>query len=409
MPLITIWNSNPEAVLEFSIEQLLSTAGNGHLTDDTECSRELRQFFSQVSSEKLALYADQCLTRRFENNGKVLQDIVNELGRRLDFDVTNGRYQGTRNAVGNDGLWVGPENHTLLIEVKTTDAYSISVDTIARYRDSLIESSEISGSNSMLLVVGRYDTGQLEAQVRGSRHAWDMRLISVDSLLNLVRLKENTEDALTAEKIRSVLVPMEYTRLDSLVDIMFTAAQDVESAVESEAQTEVEEQEPREYPGVWEFTERTIIDSLRASILRTIEKNTDAKLVKKSRALYTANDRSVSVACTISKHYPDNNVKYWYAHHTPWQDFLDKAVSGYLALGCVGANFAFVIPARTMQERLEFFNTTTRNGKTYWHIHIQEPEPNVYRMMVPKSGDHLDLTPYKVQVDSAYSAAGGEE
>jgi hypothetical protein len=283
--------------------------------------------------------------------------------------------------------------------VKTTDAYSISVDTIAHYRDSLIERSVITGSNSMLLVVGRYDTGQLEAQVRGSRHAWDMRLISVDSLLNLVRLKENTEDALTAEKIRSVLVPMEYTRLDGLVDIMFTAAQDVESAVESEARSEVDGHEQREYPGVWEFTERTIIDSLRGSILRGIEKRTDVKLVKKSRALYTTNDRSVSVACTISKHYPDNAVKYWYAHHTPWQDFLDKAASGYLALGCVGADFAFVIPANVMQERLEFFNTTTRNGKTYWHIHIQEPEPDVYRMMVPKSGEHLDLRPYKMQID----------
>jgi hypothetical protein len=40
--------------------------------------------------------------------------------------------------------------------------------------------------SSILIVVGREDTGDLEAQIRGSRHAWDVRLISVDALLRLM-------------------------------------------------------------------------------------------------------------------------------------------------------------------------------------------------------------------------------
>lgn len=399
MPLISIWDTNPDAVLEFSIEQLLATAGDGHLLDDSECSRELRLFFSQVSSEKLGEYADQCLSRRFENNGKVLQDLVNELGRRLDYDVDNGRYQGTRNAVGNDGLWRSPENHTLLIEVKTTDTYSISVDTIANYRDNLVSTSGISGENSMLLVVGRYDTGQLEAQVRGSRHAWDMRLISVDSLISLVRLKESTEDALTAEKIRSVLIPMEYTRLDRLVDVMFTAAQDVETVVENESRSDAENDDSNESTFVQDRTDLTLIDSMRASILRSVERSNGAKLIKKSRALYSSSDRSVGVACTVSKFYAEQNVKYWYAHHTPWQEFLDRTTSGFLALGCMDANFAFVLPSDVLGEKLPHLNTTIRNGKTYWHIHITNPEPNLYKMLVPRTGEHLDLTPYVINLD----------
>ncbi|MEJ7849680.1 MAG: hypothetical protein WKF92_16470, partial [Pyrinomonadaceae bacterium] len=214
MPLLSIWASNPETILDFTIEQVVSTAGNGKLLDESECSKELREFLSQVSSEKLAEYADYCLITKFDNNGKILQEVVNELGRRLDYGVVNGRYQGSRNSIGNDGLWLSPEGHHLLVEVKTTDAYSISLDTIAKYRNSLHEEQRINENNSMLLVVGRYDTGQLEAQVRGSRHAWDMRLISVDSLVTLVKLRENTEDEATGEKIRSILVPMEYTRLD---------------------------------------------------------------------------------------------------------------------------------------------------------------------------------------------------
>jgi len=35
----------------------------------------------------------------------------------------------------------------------------------------------------VLIVVGRQDTGELEAQIRGSRHAWDIRLISAEALL----------------------------------------------------------------------------------------------------------------------------------------------------------------------------------------------------------------------------------
>ncbi len=398
MPLISIWDTNPDAILEFSIEQLLATAGDGHLLDESECSRELRLFFSQVSSEKLGEYADQCLTRRFDGNGKVLQDIVNELGRRLDYDVDNGRYQGTRNAVGNDGLWRSPENHTLLIEVKTTDTYSISVDTIANYRDNLVSTSNISGENSMLLVVGRYDTGQLEAQVRGSRHAWDMRLISVDSLISLVRLKENTEDAVTAEKIRSVLIPMEYTRLDRLVDVLFTAAQDVEAVVENESRPEAESNDSNESTFVQDRTDLTLIDSMRASILRSVERSSGAKLIKKSRALYSSSDRSIGVACTVSKFYAEKNVKYWYAHHTPWQEFLERVTSGFLALGCVDANFAFLLPFDVLGEKLPHLNTTIRNGKTYWHIHITNPEPNFYQMLVPRTGEHLDLTPLTIQL-----------
>src|SRR5436190_13511709 len=108
MALLSIWNSNPEALLNFSIEQIVATAGNGKLLDNSECSTELRTYLSQVSSEKLAEYADYCLTTKFDNNGKILQDVVNELGRRLDYQTTNGRYQGSRNAVGNDGLWLSP-------------------------------------------------------------------------------------------------------------------------------------------------------------------------------------------------------------------------------------------------------------------------------------------------------------
>src|SRR5262245_10235598 len=129
MALLALWTSNPEALLSLSIEQIVSTAGDGKLRDESNCSKELRAFLSQVESDKLGEYAEQCLSSGFNKSGMVLQDIVNELGRRLEYTVVNGRYQGTSNAIGNDGLWRSPEGSYILIEVKTTDAYRVGLNT----------------------------------------------------------------------------------------------------------------------------------------------------------------------------------------------------------------------------------------------------------------------------------------
>jgi hypothetical protein len=149
----------------------------------------------------------------------------------LDYKVSNGRYQGTANAIGFDGIWISPEGHTIIAEVKTTDAYRIQLDTIAGYRQRLLGTNEITNPSSILIIVGRQDTGELEAQIRGSRHAWDIRLISADALVKLVTLKLNSDDPETGRKIRSLLTPMEFTRLDGLVDVMFATVADVDSAI----------------------------------------------------------------------------------------------------------------------------------------------------------------------------------
>jgi hypothetical protein len=393
MALLSIWSSNPNAVLSLSIEQIVATAGDGKLRDDSECSKELRAFLAQVPSEKLAEYADYCLTNGFGKSGMVLQDIVNELGRRLDYQVTNGRYHGTSNAIGNDGLWSSPEHHDILIEVKTTDAYRIPLNTIANYRDRLREEGGIGDSNSMLLVVGREDTGEVEAQVRGSRHAWDMRLISIDSLVHLVKLKESTEGALAGSKIRSVLVPMEYTRLDSLIDVMFTAAKDVESAVDAEQQPSDEDSDER---STWEFTDPSLVQDKRIQIISAFAKQHGQKLIRRSRALYWSADHSFRTACTVSKRYTRHgSVPYWYAYHPQWDDFLGEAEQGFFILGCMDLSIAFAIPVHVIRQHLEELNTTTReDGTSYWHVKILEPQQGAYTLQMPRSGRHVSLSDY---------------
>jgi hypothetical protein len=403
MPLLSFWASNPEAVDQLTLEQIVANAGDGVLRDQSSCSEELRSYLGQVTSEKIGSYIDHCLTNAFPKNGLVLQDLVNELGRRLDYDVTNGRYQGVSNAIGYDGIWLSPEHHSLIVEVKTTDAYRLSLDTLAGYRTKLRETEKIGASSSILIVVGRQETGELEAQIRGSRHAWDVRVISIEALLKLVALKENSEADVTGQKIRSLLTPVEYTRLDRMVDVMFTAATDVEGAeaVDTAQAMSVASEEENDSNG-WEFTSPKEIQAKREQIIAAISAREDVPLVRRTRALYWNAQHGVRVACAVSKRYKGKGqYAYWYAYHPSWDEFLGDAAHGYFVLGCMDKKEAYAIPRDVLLPILPFLNTTTpKTGDTYWHIHLTD-RSGTTEILLPKKGSNLSLAPYAIDLDSS--------
>ncbi|MFZ5897787.1 MAG: hypothetical protein ACOYU7_01150 [Bacillota bacterium] len=227
MGLVDIWLSSPDQLRDKHVQQVIAFAGEGKLRDGNATSSEFRALLTHVPSAILARYAEESLNTRFEGNGFALQDVVNEVGRRLGFSVKNGRYRGVLGGNGYDGLWLADE-WALVVEVKSTDAYKIDLDKIAGYRRFLIRSGEIAeDSSSVLLVVGNEDTGSLEAQIRGSRQAWDFRLISVSALIRLMKIKETIEDPVTANRIRQVLIPQEFTKVDRIIDLVFATAEDV--------------------------------------------------------------------------------------------------------------------------------------------------------------------------------------
>lgn len=408
MPLIALWKSNEAAVNELSVEQVVGLAGNGDLKDGSNCSHELREFLGQIPTPKIAGYVEHCLSNTFAKSGMVLQDLVNELGRRLDFNVENGRYQGTPTTVGFDGLWVSTEKHTLIVEVKTTDAYRISLDTIAGYREKLKAAGRISGNSSILIVVGREDTGELEAQIRGSRHAWDIRLLSADALLKLVQLKENAEEPETDRKIRSLLAPMEYTRLDQMIDVLFTTATDVEASVdlpsekiqEANLKTDtISDSKNGEEKSSWEFTNSEDLQNKRDNIIEAVGRRLNCPLIKKSRALYWDATHKARVCCSISKKYTKrNSYPYWYAYHPHWDEFLQEASNGYLVLGCMDQNFAFGIPWHVIHSELPYLNTTTTEKTTYWHIHIVPKENESFAILLPKKEAYLKLDDFLIEL-----------
>jgi hypothetical protein len=278
------------------------------------------------------------------------------------------------------------------------------LDTIADYRGKLSIAGQIAPPSSVLIVVGREDTGELEAQVRGSRHAWDMRLISADALIKLVQLKEDADDPSTGAKIRSLLAPMEDTRLDALIDVMFTTAKDVENAAsvgieDGEESTELEEATEKT-SGVGQFTDRASLETKRDRMVTVLAQREQVKLIRKSRALYWDAAHSVRAAFAISKQYTRQRLPaYWYAYHPQWDEFLAEGQRAFFVLGCMGSDKAFALPLDVMRIALEaLWTTETEAGSRYWHIHLRETSPGKFVLLLPKQKATLPLLKYEISL-----------
>ena len=383
MSLLQLWKAGGEDFQAKQIQQLTAIAGDGTLNDGNATSIELRELFSAVPTEQLGVYLRNCLEKSFSDSGLVLQDIVNELGQRLDCDVEHGLYQGKVNSIGFDGIWKFPNGYSIVVEVKTTDAYAISLDKIAGYRKSLIANGTISENSSILIVVGRKDTGSLEAQVRGSKYAWDIRIISADALVKLVDIKEAADDQATINKIRSILTPIELTKLDFVVDLLATTAEDLQE-VDSSEEEETGSPEPSE--------KKFVPVGFNKEVAETVANYWQKDLKKATRTLY-AFDKKDSVRCLVSKTHESGDRKgYWYAYHPHFNDVLEKYENSYIAFGCGSPEKVLLFEINEFTAFLPKFNKTEKDGKAYWHVHLAET-PDGKMLLHMKGGEAaVDVT-----------------
>ena len=378
MPLLELWASNPSSIEKMNLETLVRMAGEqGGLKDGSEAEREFRTYLSEVDASALSGYADTCLNDGFQGSGQVLQDIVNEVGRRLGFEVTNGRYQGVKGEVGFDGIWKA-DNADIVVEVKTTDAYTISLDTIARYRERLIADGRISAHSSMLLVIGRKDTSALEAQVRGSRHAWSLRIVGVDALLKLMSINLSTMNDETTQKIHRILRPIEYTRVDDIIDIVFTAAEDRDESVDVASPVFDSSYESEDDQAKTQVkTPRDEIEAKKSSLISKFGSSINSSLKKSRHSMYQSSDGAVRGVIVISKPYDDQRTEladhsYWYAYHEkPQRAFLHGADAGYLIFGMTNLEHGYAVPSALLDSIWDSLGQTIKkSGALYKHIYI---------------------------------------
>lgn len=101
MALLNFWRNSPSDVLGLRI---VASAGDGSVKDNSSTSQELREYLKVCSTERLSTYAQQGFEKNFNGSGLVLQDVVNELGRRLEFEVENGLHQAGSGRSGSTDL-----------------------------------------------------------------------------------------------------------------------------------------------------------------------------------------------------------------------------------------------------------------------------------------------------------------
>lgn len=384
MVLTDLWHTARHHLEGKQIAQIIKFAGQGKLLDDNQASQELRQYLSYVSTDVLEQYAHQCLERTFPDSGFALQDIMNQAGERLGLRVDYGAYRS-----GADGIWHFPDQGSLVIEVKTSDAFRFDMAILAEYRDALISQGKVgSDDTSILLVVGREDTGGIESQIRGSRFAWDIRLISVEAVMQLVRLVESTNNPNTNALVCDVLTPQEYIRLDNLIRLMFTNTTALPGEPTESLQANI----------YWKASipsSKARPVSFYSAVKERIEDHLDLFLVRRNRSSYSTPDE-ISTATVILVSRLHEQGGYWFALHPHQLEFLNDALEGYLALGCGSPSNVLLIPLNTVQNWLGFLSQTQRNNQPIWHLNVIVKADGELCLMTLREHDNIPLDEFHV-------------
>jgi hypothetical protein len=180
---------------DISLETILSLVGS---LDDNTGEQTARERFREHLGKKILQigqvrdYIEECLRTSGDQYSRALQDLVNHLGQLLGFTVSFGRYQGVQGQIGFDGHWASPTGFHIVVEVKTTEVYSIKAATLVGYVDGLISDKRIPDWEHALglYVVGRPDPklSQLENAIVAEKRTHQLRVISTDSLLSLAEM-----------------------------------------------------------------------------------------------------------------------------------------------------------------------------------------------------------------------------
>lgn len=384
MALIDLWNSDRQQIVGKRIDQLIAFAGEGRLRDRNSTSEELRTLLKVVSSEVIGQWLDECLEIRFTDFGFVLQDTVNEVGRRLGFDVTHGVYRSHSNE-GYDGLWRIPGGRAILVESKSSTSYSINLSRISEYRKQVAPQLGLRPEDiSILIVVGTEDTSDFEAQVRGSRFAWDIRILGVKSLFRLLKLREALDDPKVERQIQDILFPQEFTRLDRIIDLVFATAEDAQNTeAEEDGESEVEEVtvEPRA--------------NFHAAILPRLEKHFSQPLVKRSRVQWGSADDQLLLSCQVSKLFKTGNADFWFGLKRTTYETLQEHKNSYCAFGLGSPERVVLIPFSVLAQHLDGFFTSpdSEGGVLHWHVRFANTNKGV-ALLMQRDKSELDVTEY---------------
>ena len=162
-----------------------------------------------------------------------------------------------------------------------------------------------------------------------------------------------------------MLVPREYTRVDEIIELVFSTTEDLlEEGLPDPEETESAdggEKPQREKPV-----------SFNSACAARIGEHLGADLTKHTRITYSDSDLGLTVTCSVSKEYSDpKGAGYWFAFHPHQLEKLKNAKSGYAAFGCGSHDQIALLPVDFIESQLRGMNQThVDEVKSYWHIQI---------------------------------------
>ncbi len=395
MTLIDIWKSKPEELKGKRVEQLLTFAGDGRLRDGNTTSREFRELLTVIDGDTLKELTEDCLEdTAFDERGYALQDLINETGIRLGFNVEHGLYRGAKGESGHDGIWKSKYTNPIIIEVKSSANYPIQLNSLKGYVDILDKAEKVKKDDcSILIIVGNENTETLEQQVRGSKLAWSVRIIGVASLLSLLQLKKRLDNPEEAEKkIHTIFVPQEYTKIDGIVELVFSTTSDmqvqIDETIEPPAQFS-EEETTKNHQSPVKFNDACI---------KTISVSKNWTLVQSTRTIWFGEEGRTVIVCLVSReHERDKHLNYWFGFREYQQITLSKAKHGYLALGCGVPEQVLLIPILKFVPLLSGLGRTEGDlNESYWHVVIRK-EKDRFILYSHVGFPKVDLTDYLVK------------
>ena len=87
---------------------------------------------------------------------------------------------------------------------------------------------------------------------------------------------------------------------------------------------------------------------------------------------------------------------YWFSFHPYQRDMLQSHKRAFAALGCGTKDSILLIPAAEFVPLLDRCNTTERNGKTYWHVHVIKDKEG-YALRVKKGAEPVRLNKFLLE------------
>lgn len=206
-----------------------------------------------------------------------------------------------------------------------------------------------------------------------------------------MKLKETIEDVHIVEKICSILTPQEFTRVDGIIDIVFSTAEDLDLSSDDVNESGDEEQEQEEVtPGKIQRV------AFYDQCITRIEKKLQLSLTKQSRTTYKSPNYDIAVSCSVSKKYNRNNKDYyWFAFHPAQKQHLEKAKQAYVAFGCGSENILFLVLLEEFVSWLPGLNKSIKGERYYWHVQISEL--NGKWLLLRKTGQKdVDISKYLI-------------